>query len=128
MAHHRDVSTAKNTLAVGPDRLAGDGTVIEAACSHYNLLKEESVRSRVSKAKARHQQAPQEQQGETQRQLDKALDCEQHLDGRVEHADTVRVSPTESEAVIQKQKRGRGFAPAYTPSVSQSVRGSQDSH
>ena len=50
MAHHRDVSTAKNTLAVRPGRLAGDGTVIEAACSHYNLLKEESVRSRVSKA------------------------------------------------------------------------------
>lgn len=31
--------------------------------------------------------------------------------------DTVRVSSTEPEAAIQKQKRGRGFAPAYTPSV-----------
>lgn len=79
MAHHRDVSAGKNTLAVGPGRLAGDGTVIEVACSHYNLLKEESVRSRVSKAKARHQQAPQEQQGETQRQLDKALICSQRI-------------------------------------------------
>lgn len=104
--------------------LAGDGTVIEAACSHYRLLKEEAVRARVSQAQARHQQARAEQQVETQRQLDKALACEQHLDARVaarrhrgKPLDTVRVSPTEPEAVIQKQKRGRGFAPAYTASV-----------
>lgn len=44
--------------------------MIEAACSHYRLLKEDGVRARVSEAQARHQQAPQEQQGETQRQLD----------------------------------------------------------
>jgi hypothetical protein len=37
--------------------LAGDGTVIEAACSHYRLLKEEALRTRVSDARARLQQA-----------------------------------------------------------------------
>ena len=31
-------------------RLAGDGTVIEAACSHYKLLKEEAVNERAKKA------------------------------------------------------------------------------
>lgn len=52
------------------------------------------------------------------------MDCEQHLDARVavrrrngKRLDTVRISPIEPEAAIQKQKRGRGFASAYTPSV-----------
>ena len=111
--------TATSTI-----RLAGDGTVIEAACSHYRLLKEDAVRNRVSEAQARLQQVPLEQQGKAQQQLDKALDCEQHFDARVaarrrngKRLDTVRVSPTEPEAAMQKQKRGRGFAPAYIPSI-----------
>ncbi len=104
--------------------LAGDGTVIEAACSHYRLLKDEAVRARVSKALKDHQQASPEQQDETQQQLEKAQACEQVLDARIatrrrhgKRVDTVRVSPTEPEAAVQRQKRGRGFAPAYTPSV-----------
>lgn len=104
--------------------LAGDGTVIEAACSHYRLLKEEAVRARVSKARIGHQQALPEQQDETQQQLDRAHACEQVFDARIaarrrhgKRTDTVRVSLTEPEAAMQRQKRGRGFAPAYTPSV-----------
>ena len=34
------------------ERLAGDGTVIEAACSHYNLLKEDAIRARAVEAQA----------------------------------------------------------------------------
>ncbi|PJX12441.1 transposase, partial [Halomonas sp. 141] len=78
----------------------------------------------VSKARIGHQQALPEQQDETQQQLDRAQACEQVLDARIaarrrhgKRVDTVRVSPTEPEAAIQRQKRGRGFAPAYTPSV-----------
>ncbi|XKH59044.1 IS1182 family transposase [Halomonas sediminis] len=104
--------------------LAGDGTVIEAACSHYRLLREEAVRTRVSDALTRHQQTPLEQQDETRQQLDRAHACEQVLDARIaarrrhgKRTDTVRVSLTEPEAAMQRQKRGRGFAPAYTPSV-----------
>lgn len=104
--------------------LAGDGTVIEAACSHYRLLKEEAVRAQVSEARIGHQQASLEQQDETRQQLERAQACEQVLDARIaarrrhgKRVDTVRVSPTEPEAAIQRQKRGRGFAPAYTPSV-----------
>lgn len=116
--------TILTRTATSTARLAGDGTVIEAACSHYRLLKEDAVRARVSEAQKRLQQVPPEQQGKAQQLLDKALDCEQHLDVRRaarqrggKRLDTVRVSPTEPEAAIQKQKRGRGFAPAYTPSV-----------
>jgi hypothetical protein len=32
-------------------RLAGDGTVIEAACSHYGLLKEDAVGQRTKRAR-----------------------------------------------------------------------------
>lgn len=88
--------------------LAGDGTVIEAACSHYRLLKEEAVRARVSKARIGHQQALPEQQDETQQQLDRAHACEQVLDARIaarrhhgKRTDTVRVSLTEPEAAMQ---------------------------
>tara|TARA_R110000796_G_scaffold200418_2_gene316437 strand:- start:3650 stop:4273 length:624 start_codon:yes stop_codon:yes gene_type:complete len=84
--------------------LAGDGTVIEAACSHYRLLKEEAVLARVSKARIGHQQALPEQQDETQQQLDRAHACEQVLDARIaarrrhgKRTDTVRVSLTEPE-------------------------------
>ena len=104
--------------------LAGDGTVIEAACSHYRLLKEEALRTRVSDARARLQQAPLKQQAEAQQRLDKAQSCEQILDARIaarrrhgKRTDTLRISVTEPEAAVQRQKRGRGFAPAYTPSV-----------
>src|SRR5690554_6599844 len=37
--------------------LAGDGTVIEAACSYYKLIKEEAVRARVDKAQKQVEQA-----------------------------------------------------------------------
>ncbi|MGP5144678.1 transposase, partial [Vreelandella alkaliphila] len=75
-------------------------------------------------ARIGHQQALPEQQDETQQQLDRAHACEQVLDARIaarrrhgKRTDTVRVSLTEPEAAMQRQKRGRGFAPAYTPSV-----------
>jgi transposase len=116
--------TVLTRTATSAARLAGDGTVIEAACSHYRLLKEEAVRARVSDARTHHQQAPREQQDETRQQLDRARACEQWLDARIaarrrhgKRTDTVRVSLTEPEAALQRQKRGRGFAPAYTPSV-----------
>ena len=45
--------TILTKTATSTARLAGDGTVIEAACSHYRLLKEDAVRARVSEAQAR---------------------------------------------------------------------------
>src|ERR1700687_6421367 len=45
----------------GSARLAGDGTVIEAACSHYNLLKEEAVKARAAAARQVAERAPDDQ-------------------------------------------------------------------
>jgi len=42
----------------GSARLAGDGTVIEAACSHYKLLKEEAVKARAAAAQQAVERAP----------------------------------------------------------------------
>src|SRR5690554_2517805 len=74
------------------------------------------------KPKETHQQASPEQQA--QKKLERAQACEQALDTRIsarrhrrKSVDTVRISPTEPEAAIQRQKRGRGFAPAYMPSI-----------
>lgn len=103
-------------------RLAGDGTVIEAACSHYNLLKEEAARARAeaaSSALMRNPQdlvAQQEQQASTQclaifEERKKA----RQRSGR--STESLRVSGTEPEAMVQRLKRGRGRAASYMPSV-----------
>jgi hypothetical protein len=39
-------------------RLAGNGTVIEAACSHYRLLREEAVKARAEAANKAVERAP----------------------------------------------------------------------
>ena len=41
-------------------RVAGDGTVIEAACSHYGLIKEEAAKQRLSEARQVLAQAPED--------------------------------------------------------------------
>ena len=42
----------------GGERLAGDGTTIEAACSHYNLMKEEAAKAAWEKAQQRAEGDP----------------------------------------------------------------------
>ena len=107
--------------------LAGDGTIIEAACSYYTLIKEEAVRARVNEAQKQVEQASLEQQDKAQQQSERAKRCEQIFDQRKavrqlksKSSESLAVSPTEPEAVVHHQKRGRGgrgFAPAYVPSV-----------
>ena len=104
--------------------LAGDGTIIEAACSYYKLIKEEAVRARVNEAQKQVEQTSLEQQDKAQRQLERAKLCEQIFDQRKavrqlksKSSESLAVSPTEPDAVVLRQKRGRGFAPAYVPSV-----------
>lgn len=104
--------------------LAGDGTVIEAACSYYKLIKEEAVRARVDKAQKQVEQASVDQKDKAQQQLERAKLCEQVFDQRKaerqrngKSSESLAISPTEPDAVVNRQKRGRGFAPAYVPSV-----------
>jgi len=111
-----------NVCGSGSARVAGDGTVIEAACSHYKLLKEEAVKEH---AQAMRQAAAQAKDDtKAQQRADQAGQCEAQFEQRKvarikrgQDTKSLCVSPTEPDAVMTKLKRGRGFAPAYKPSV-----------
>lgn len=103
-------------------RVAGDGTVIEAACSHYKLLKEEAVKTRAEVAQRTLESNPddvaaqvkQRSSAERLRIFEERKQARQRS-GRA--TDTLGVSPTEPEAMVQRLKRGRGTGPSYKPSV-----------
>jgi hypothetical protein len=104
-------------------RLAGDGTVIEAACSHYRLLKEEALRDRVRGAREAALQAPNDDEA-AQQEVAQTEQCQVIFDARKEARrkngkceETLRISADEPEAMVQRLKRGRGFAASYKPSV-----------
>lgn len=104
------------------NRLAGDGTVIEAACSHYNLLKEEALRKRVESAQRKLEAHPDDP--DLLREAKLRDECLNTYEARAQACNrsnrstaNLRVSPTEPEAPVQRLKRGRGSAPAYKPSV-----------
>jgi transposase len=103
-------------------RLAGDGTVIEAACSHYGLLKEEAVRDNALRAREALARAPDDDNAK--RDLERTEQCQKIFEARQaarqssgKSHETLRVSATEPEAMVQRLKRGRGFAASYKPSV-----------
>ena len=102
--------------------LAGDGTVIEAACSHYGLLKEEAIRSQRLVADQALQAAPDDLGCQAQAQ--RAHQAERVYDDRKsarqrKGADTgsLVVSGTEPAAMVQPQKRKRGKAASYKASI-----------
>lgn len=103
-------------------RVAGDGTVIEAACSHYKLLKEEAVKARAEVAQRNLDSNPDDvavqlkQQGSAERlRIFEERKKARQRSGRA--TDTLGVSPTEPEAMVQPLKRGRGTGLSYKPSV-----------
>jgi len=114
-------SVLKETGSAG-DCLAGDGTVVEAAASHYDLLKAEAA-SKHADAKQRQAQAAPEN-ADKQRQAEQARQAQETLDERIvrrrakgkphEH---LCISAQEPEAMVQPLKRGRGMAPSYKPSI-----------
>lgn len=102
--------------------LAGDGTVIEAACSHYNLLKEEAVREQAAAARVALDQAPEDpgcqQQAALATQVEETFEARKQARlGKGSKTDSLAVSPTEPEAMVQPQKRKRGKAASYKGSV-----------
>lgn len=103
-------------------RLAGDGTVIEAACSHYKLLKEEALKAQAQAARQKAQRDPddpdaREQQRRSQ-QCQEIFEARQAArEGRGKSTETLCISASEPEAMVQPLKRGHGFAPSYKPSV-----------
>ena len=102
--------------------VAGDGTIIEAACSHYNLLKQEAVTQALECAHQEASNNPEDTNAQARLALaNKASDI---LQSRIEHnksnykkKENLRINPQEPDAVIQRPKRGIGVAPSYKPSI-----------
>lgn len=106
----------------GSARLAGDGTVIEAACSHYNLLKEEAVKARAIAARQAVERTP--ENPAAQQEQERSMQCQELFEQRQaarrsngKNVETLRISGSEPEAMVQRLKRGHGFAASYKPSV-----------
>jgi transposase len=104
------------------ERLAGDGTVIEAACSHYKLLRADAIRTRAEDARAALTAEPDDvgvqREHRISEQCVKALEertLARERSGR--STETLSVSPTEPEAMVQPLKRKRGFSTSYKPSI-----------
>jgi transposase len=103
-------------------RLAGDGTVIEAACSHFRKLKAEAIRARAEAAKTAVEDDPddpdaQAEKADSDRYLKILEEREQSRKRSGRPTDSLRISETEPEAMIQPAKRGRGIAASYKPSI-----------
>ncbi len=103
-------------------RLAGDGTVIEAACSHYKLLKEEAVRARAEAASSALMNNPEDHAAQQEQQA--SAQCLEIFEDRKKArrrsgrtTDSLCISGSEPEAMVQRLKRGRGRAASYKPSV-----------
>ena len=103
-------------------RLAGDGTVIEAACSHYHLLREEAIRERAAAAQAALSARPDDPQVQREHQISEQ--CVKVFEERAlarkrsgRSKETLSVSPTEPDAMVQPLKRKRGMSASYKPSI-----------
>lgn len=103
-------------------RVAGDGTVIEAACSHYRLLKEEAVQARADAARRALERTPNDAQ--VQQEAHYSQQCQEMFvarkAARAKHGkstESLRINGQEPEAMVQRLKRGRGFTASYKPSV-----------
>ena len=103
-------------------RLSGDGTVIEAACSHYKLLKEEAVRSCAEASRKALEGAPddpalQQKQQKSEQCLEIFEERKAARKRRGKDSETLCISASEPEAMVQRLKRSRGFGASYKPSV-----------
>ncbi len=103
-------------------RVAGDGTVIEAACSHYGLIKEEAAKQRLSEARQVLAQAPEDKTKQValaqSQQVHETLQRRKAArESKGKSGEKVCVSAHEPEAMVQALKRGRGTGPSYKPSV-----------
>ena len=104
------------------ERVAGDGTVIEAACSHYHKIKAEAIRARAEAAKSAIEKNPddpdaQNEKADSDRYV-KVLDEREASRKRSGSSlATLVISATEPEAMVQTAKRGRGTAASYKPSI-----------
>lgn len=115
----------RRTLKVtgsGTTTLAGDGTVIEAMSSRFQLMKEEALKQALAQAKEAVQAQPDDAaaaerlNGLEQAQAElKSRQQKQAAKGK-DPAKT-QVQSNEPEAVLQPQKNSKDFRGSYKPSV-----------
>jgi transposase len=108
-------------LGVKPGPAAGDGTVIDAAASHWRTLKAEAASEAAKKAVEAAAAAPND--ASLAAKADQAKRLEEVAAERMKRAkeashstSSVRVAPTEPDAVVQPGKSG-AIRPSYKPSV-----------
>lgn len=101
--------------------VAGDGTVIEAACSRYRLLKNEAMAERALSLEKAAKANPEDIA--KQRQSEQANDAKALLEARIESRkakgrkiDSTRINPLEPDSVVQPQKHS-GYSASYKPSI-----------
>lgn len=109
----------KLKLPVGT--VAGDGTVIESAAEGYRIFREDAAKQAARDAREASDAKPEDTKAK--RQADNAEAIAEAVEKKArllrEHGkktDSIKVSPADPQAIIQKTKKGN-FKLAYVPSV-----------
>jgi transposase len=105
-------------------RLAGDGTVVQAAASRYKRLQAEvaleQARERAKQAEAEARKQPEDsrlqREAETAGQAVAVIQKRQEARQANRHKGELQISATEPEAVIQPLK-SKEYRPSYRPSI-----------
>ena len=108
-------------LNLGPNDAAGDGTVIEAAASHYKVLKAEAARLAAKEAEENALNHPEDQNAIIKAQrlnvaAETATKKQEVLQKLGKDFSSVRVVPEEPQAVVQPLKN-KLCRPSYKPSI-----------
>jgi hypothetical protein len=109
------------TLNLSPNDVAGDGTVIEAAASHYRVLKAEAARLAADEAEKNAVANPDDKVAKAKAEITRyaanvATEKQKSIEAQGKKADGVCVVPHEIEASVQPLKN-RVQRPSYKPSV-----------
>ena len=104
------------------ERVAGDGTVIEAAASYYKMVRAEAIRARAEAASIAlaHNPDDSETQEEAKASAQYLAILEERQKARQRSGSSIEslcLSSTEPEAMVQPLKRNRGRTASYKPSV-----------
>jgi transposase len=93
----------------GRERLAGDGTVLEAMSSRYALIKREALEAQRAQLREQAESKPE--------QADELAQIERACEALAERPSAKAVVVNEPEAGLLKLKNGRGSRPAYQVTV-----------
>lgn len=105
-------------------RIAGDGTIVESAASHYKTIKREALEKQINKAQQCLNAATDEDEtAKAQSSLEELTAADAELATREakrkakgKNPATTRINPKDIEAVNQPSKR-QGYEASYKPSV-----------